>query len=560
MGYLGLLIGYLVIWTTPVLGLWHKRFSDMGKRPWSAFVPFYNYYQLLRATQLPRYWVLFLLFPGAQFIVWASLNVTYIRKFGEFGVKETVLGILFPFPVFAAIARKREKYPVATPTNWEVAKQVDARTPSDHVALFFSLPVVAHLIVIPLSLLSTKRKPGKKSVVKEWGDVILFALVAASTVRTYIFEPYKIPTGSMENTLLVGDQLFVNKFTYGARIPMTPFSFPLVNNSFAPILPIKSYVGIQKIPFTRLPGLRDVERNDVVVFNFPSGDTAINDPRMPNGLIGHDYHALLRNEALFTCLYRDGRDLDFFEENYPYYLNITRKQFEEEGKIYTAMVDREDVKRGYTAFDGLLSRPVDKRENYIKRCVAIPGDTLHIVDQLLYINGEKAYQPKDMKMSGRPLPLGSYDIARRYAEWKAAPERGWNLSYCPIFPNDRQYNWTEDNFGPIRIPKAGDHVRLTPQTIPLYRRIIQAYEGHELTEREDGIYIDGRKTDRYTIEMDYYWMMGDNRNGSADSRYWGFVPEDHIVGHAAFTWLSTEPEKGLLGGGMRWERLFNRIR
>lgn len=571
MEYLGLIIGYLIIFLTPVIGMWHKRMPDLGKKPSDAFIPFYNYFQLLKACKLPWYWVIFLLFPGAQFIMWACLNVTYIRKFGEFGIKETIMGILFPFPVFYKIAKYPEKYKMAEATNWDVAKQVDARTPSDHVALFFALPVIGHVIAIPMSMLGFKRKPGKKSIFKEWGDAIVFAIIAASVIRTYVFEPYKIPTGSMENTLLVGDQLFVDKFTYGARLPMTPFSYPIVHNSFAPLLNVKSYIGIQKIPYTRLLGWRDVERNDVVVFNFPAGDTALNDPRMPNGLIGHTYEQILRNVAFHNCCIRDGKDVQFFETNMDYYLGITRTQFVDEGKVYSYAVEQADFDQGYVEISGLLPRPIDKKENYIKRCVAIPGDVIEIKNQTLMINSAPAFVPAGMKKNPYPVLKGAYQADSTLNNFKQAMYAAGgaqnymanavrsSISYYPIFPNDPQYDWSEDNFGPLRIPKAGDVLELNPKTIPLYRRLIHAYEGHKLEEKPDGIYIDGKKVETYTVQGNYYWMMGDNRNGSADSRFWGFVPEDHIVGHAAFTWLSVDQEKGMFGGGMRWSRMFNSI-
>ena len=558
MAYLGLMIGYLLVILTPIIGMWHKRFPDMGRKESAVFIPFYNYQQLLKANKLPGYWIFFLLFPGVQIYMWACLNVTYIRKFGEFGVKETILGILFPFPVFYKIAKNPEKYKVAEGTNWDIAKQVDARTPSDHVALFFALPVVGHIIAIPFSMLGVKRKAGKKSIFKEWGDAILFAIIAASVIRTYIFEPYKIPTGSMEETLLVGDQLFVDKITYGPRVPMTPFSFPIFHN-MVPFINTKSYTTLQTIPYTRLPGFRNVNRNDVVVFNFPAGDTAINDPRMPHGLIGHNYHEILRNVAFYNAVIREQKDIAFFEANMAHYLDKTRKQFDEEGKVLSYVIDEADAKRGYVSCGGLLTRPVDKKENYIKRCVAIPGDEITIINKTLHINGAPAFVPEHVLVSKDTAFKGAYSPENMLEEYRNSiyiqP-----LKYYPIFPNDPQYDWTEDNFGPLKVPKAGDVVKLTTLNIPIYRRIIHAYEGHELEEKPDGFYIDGKKTETYTVEMNYYWMMGDNRNGSLDSRFWGFVPEDHIVGHAAFTWLSVEQEKGMFGGGMRWSRMFNAIR
>lgn len=591
MGYLGLAIGYIIIVLTPALGLWNKILPRIDKPAWTAYVPFYNYFVVLRACKQPWYWIFFLLMPGIQFYMWAAINVTLIRKFGEFGVKETILGILFPFPVFWKIANNEEDYPVAAPTNWDIVKQVNHRTPSDHVALFFALPIIGHLVYFPFSLLGGsfssilggKNKARKKSVVKEWGDAILFALIAASAIRTYVFEPYTIPTGSMEKTLMVGDYLFVEKTTFGPRVPMTPFSFPVVHNSFAPLVPIKSYLNVQKIPYTRLPGTRFVERNDVTVFNFPAGDTAIADFRMPYGLVGHTYEQILRNDAFYLANTKAEREKVFnahfeankemyknrviqnvhekegisidsikqvidevkltnaamriaqdeigriaaenFENNKEYYISLARKNIEE-GIVYSSLPYDIDKKNGFTETAGLLYRPVDKRENYIKRCVAIAGDVVEVKNQVLYVNGNQAPVFPHQQVSGHPAPKGVYNALVENAP-TASPMS--ITPYYPIFPNDPQYDWTEDNFGPLKIPASGDVVELNTKTLPIYRRIITAYEGHELNVTAEGIFIDGKQVDTYTIEMDYYWLMGDNRNNSADSRFWGFVPEDHIT-------------------------------
>ncbi len=603
--YTGLIIGFAIIILSPIIGMWHKIFPKIGRQSWEAYIPFYNYFAALKGCDQPWYWVFFMIFPGAQFIMWASINVTLIRRFGEFGVKETILGILFPFPVFWKIA-KDDNMQTVEPTNWDIARQVDARTPSDHVALFFAFPIVGHAVVYPLSLLgfNTKKK-GKKTMIKEWGDAILFALVAASVIRTYVFEPYQIPTGSMEKTLLVGDHLFVEKITYGPRVPNTPFSFPIFHN-LIPWLNIKSYSEIQKIPYTRLPGFRFVEQNDVTVFNFPAGDSALNDPRMPNGLIAHTYEQILRDEAQLLAMRRDRKTLQYFESHYNYYMNQARESFLENDKVYS----RPDPQwnNQYTAINGILARPVDKRENYIKRTVALAGQEIEIKDKELFVDGKLAFQPQNMQYNysliGRKypdrltqaeynrqdtyfkknfncsfneirrddqgncvVPLSKTEYTKKklkHSELQAyTKQRGYyddgNKGYRPIFPNDKQYNWTEDNFGPLRIPKAGDVVELDHFTLPIYRRIITAYEHHTLEEKADGIYIDGELTDSYTIQMDYYWLMGDNRNNSADSRFWGFVPEDHIVGRAAFIWLSAG-EGGFFGGGARWDRVFNKIK
>ena len=610
--YTGLIIGFLIIFLTPIIGLWHKIFPKIGRKSWEAFIPFYNYYAALRACKQPWYWIFFLLFPGAQIIMWASINVTVIRKFGEFGTKETILGILFPFPVFWKLANDDKKQPVE-PTNWDIAKQVDGRQVSDHIALFFALPIIGNVIVYAFSLLGfNQKRRGKKSMVKEWGDAILFALVAASVIRTYVFEPYQIPTGSMEKTMLIGDHLFVEKITFGPRVPNTPFSYPIFHN-MVPWLNVKSYSEIQRIPYTRLPGFRFVEQYDVTVFNFPAGDSALNDPRMPNGLIAHTYEQILRDEAYLMAL-RERKNLAFFEANYAKYITRARNSFLKNKKVYSR--EFEPGSNIPTPINGILTRPVDKRENYIKRTTAIAGQTVEVKDKELYVDGKLAWKAPELQYS-------YYLEGKQYERLKVNTEADWNkyqrldafyrknfdcrfsevgsnlkgevvipmtekqytksklenpnlyldvkqkgyyrkflemggTTYLPIFPNDPQYDWTEDNFGPLRIPKSGDIVSLTHETLPIYRRIITAYEHHTLAEKADGIYIDGEKVTEYTIQMDYYWLMGDNRNNSADSRFWGFVPEDHIVGRAAFIWMSTD-EKGYFGG-IRWDRVFQKIK
>jgi signal peptidase I len=351
----------------------------------------------------------------------------------------------------------------------------------------------------------------KKGAGREWLDAVVFAVIAATIIRGLFIEAYTIPTGSMERTLLVGDFLFVSKMSYGARTPITPIAFPFAHHTM-PILGTKAYWDGIQLPYYRLPGFGHVERNDVVVFNYPMDA------------------------------------------------------------------------------DAPLNRPVDKRENYIKRCLGVSGDTLKIVDAVVYINGKPADLPKMsqtqyyVKTDGTDfnpmalqaikadvervnndeyvitMPKGEVDKIKAFSNVKVVTPviAEKNTFEQQVFPSDPHYKWNQDNFGPLIIPKKGWTVKLDSLTLPIYRRAITVYEGNKLEVNGNDIKINGQKTDSYTFKMNYYWMMGDNRHNSLDSRYWGFVPEDHIVGKALFIWMSWN-ENGSFLNKIRWNRLLTGI-
>lgn len=379
---------------------------------------------------------------------------------------------------------------------------------------------------------NTKKK--KKSVVREWLDAAIFAIVAATIIRTFFIEAYTIPTPSMEGSLLVNDFLFVSKLAYGPRVPMTPLSFPLVHNTM-PIIGGKSYSEAVQWKYRRWPGFGHVQRYDVVVFNFPNNDTVV--AEMPD----RDYYDIVRQ-----------------------------------------MGSREMVHAQYT----IITRPVDKKENYIKRCMGVPGDKIQIVDGKVFVNDKPAQVFPHAKLTYQVATNGQ-GFDTEFLEENSIEMRGMNAGvYFLNIPNDKlgaikalpnvvavkvdaiapgstvdmafphdpaNFRWNRDNYGPMVIPAKGTTVTLTPQNIALYRRIIFNYEGNAFEERNGKFFINGKETNTYTFKMDYYWMMGDNRHNSADSRYWGFVPEDHIVGKASFVWLSYGE------GGLRWSRLFRGI-
>ena len=369
-----------------------------------------------------------------------------------------------------------------------------------------------------------KEKPAKKKgFVREWVDAIVFAVIAATIIRLFLIEAYTIPTSSMEKSLLIGDFLFVSKVSYGPRTPITPLAFPFAHHTI-PVLNSKAYLEWIKLPYYRLPGFGDIENNDVVVFNYP------------------------------------------MEADPPY------------------------------------NRPVDKRENYIKRCVGIPGDVLEVKEGVLFINGEIADKPEGMQHMYNVKTTGAAINRRVLREWditeggavsnngdfvyRLTDEAREGLEALPavkstssvlvepgvysedVFPNsdkslqsnkDVKFSWNHDNYGPITIPKKGVEVELTKDNLPFYERLIKVYEGNDLKIEENRIYINGVETNKYTIQMDYYFMMGDNRHNSLDSRFWGFVPEDHIVGKAVFIWLSVDSKATKFFERIRWNRIFNLI-
>lgn len=602
--------------------MWWKSFEQAGRKNWEALIPIYNYAIVYKITSKKPFWALLLFFPGVHLVMWAVANVSYIRRFGYMSILDTVQGIFFPFVIMFKIAQNGDK--ILPETNWANSKEVSEREWGDHLVLFLCLPIIGHIIALGINAV-TRHKPGTKTKVKEWGDSLLFALVAASIIRTYVFEPFQIPTGSMERTLLVGDFLFVNKLAYGPKVPVTPLSYPLVHNT-TPWYPIKSYTSLEKGEFQRLPGFGKPERYQVMVFNYPSGDTAVYDPRVPDGLMGHDYYGLLNDEGYYLFQENFGnkaqgiynyfkKDLEsknindenlvlkltqntldsIFISELPKWQNEARKTFRDD-KI--AHVNGQTIEH-----HGLVTRPVDKRENYIKRCVGLPGDFIEIKQSILYVNDKKApifpnqnllytadkpsfttadflYKKFEIEYGdlygneqyiyGVHTNLDKIDKLQKFFidsvkftkfdEPAPIPNAKGELTGSEMrqnlrhFPKDPMISSTPTNFPRIQIPFRGKVVDFTKEDIAWYRRIITAYEGHKLEEKADGIYIDGVKTSTYKIEMDYYWLMGDNRNNSIDSRYWGFVPEDHVVGKASMVWFSKSANYGI-----RWKRIFNII-
>jgi len=514
-------------------GSW-KLYQKAGRKSWEALIPVYNAVVLMQIIRRPKWWVILLFVPVINLMIFPVVWVETLRSFGKNSSLDTALGIL----TFGL-------YTYTINYSNQVQYQADRS-------------------LVPRTWFG------------EWISALIFAITAATLVHNYFIQPYIIPTGSLEKTLLIGDFLFVSKFHYGARAPMTAVAFPMVHDTL-PIVKTKSYLNFPQLPYFRLPGFQKVERNEIVVFSWPA-----------------------------------------------------------------------DTVRQFFVKEKGVRKPIDKKSNYVKRCVGIPGDTLSIVDGFVHINGERSILPERAKtqyvhtayrakgISGRKLASEKFkDFSRKYRIDNISNEsyqailpyiygiysnerdnfvvispaagipdevareqrlkmseilepqkellltlaeadrlntvmgldsviRQVNRSKTPntsFFPNHLPYDWNEDNFGPIVLPRAGTSVDLSLQNLPLYKKIIREYEKNLLTVKDGAIFINGKETTQYRFQQDYYWMMGDNRHRSEDSRYWGFVPEDHIVGKPVLIWFSIEGiNDGIRNWRIRWDRVMTTVK
>ena len=459
-----------------------KLYVKAGRKAWEAFVPVYNGIVLMKIINRPKYWILLLFIPVINLFLFPIIWIETLRTFGKKSTLDMLLGV-FTLGFYVAYVN-------------------------------YTQEVIYH----------EKRDLKAPNKTMDTIGSLSFAIVVATLVHTYFIQPFTIPTSSLEKSLLVGDFLFVSKFNYGARTPMTPIAAPMVHDTL-PLIKVKSYAEKPQLPYFRFPALQKIERNDIVVFNWPA-DTL--------------YHM-------------------------------------------------------YKAADKRYDKPIDKKTNYVKRCTAIPGDKIELKGGVVYINGKESILPERAKpqysykvaWDGKTQVNLDYikqelqitdafgQIANDTLLFSALPQESADrIKNIPgitkieriihkeadpaIFPGSK--NWNVDNLGPIYIPEAGKTVSLTKETLPFYKKIISEYEGKELIVTGNEIRIDGKVANSYTFEQDYYWMMGDNRHNSLDSRYWGFVPADHIVGKPIFIWMSIDGiNDGIKNWSIRWDRLFTTV-
>lgn len=415
--------------------------------------------------------------------------------------------------------------------------------------------------------------------IMSWVDALVFALVAVYFINLFFFQNYVIPSSSLEKSLLTGDYLFVSKASYGPRIPQTPLTMPLTQHTM-PVIGCKSYIEWPQWDYRRAPGLGNVELNDIVVFNYPAGDTVVSEPKWQP----QDYYQMVYGYGQ-EIMKQQGitPNLDSLPEMQ------LRKYYE---TAYTA--GRYYIANNPNEYGNIMSRPADRRENYVKRCVGLPGQTLQIKNRIIYLDGKANKEPecvqytyyvkaktpimqwpdellKELMISQEdlislnqfgymPLTKHAVEVLKSRKDLVSDIKLNTEQVVGDLYPLNARYGWTRDNYGPIWIPKKGESVKLTLKNLPIYERPIKVYEGNDLQVNDKGeILINGQVATSYTFKMDYYWMQGDNRHNSADSRYWGFVPEDHIVGKPIFIWWSSDPDrKGF--GGIRWNRLFTFVK
>ncbi|MGO4772354.1 signal peptidase I [Flavobacterium sp. W22_SRS_FK3] len=478
-------IFFLAVQVIHFLGTW-KLYQAAGRKSWEAAIPVYNSIVLMKIIGRPTWWTILLFIPIINLIMFPVVWVETLRTFGKKSTLDTILGIFtLGFYIYYVNYTQKLEY-------------------------------------------NAQRKLTPENRAADTVSSLLFAIIVATLVHTYVVQPFTIPTSSLEKSLLIGDFLFVSKVNYGPRVPMTTVALPMVHDSI-PLTKRKSYLSWPQLPYLRLPALEKIKRNDIVVFNWP--------------------------------------------------VDTVHYFFEPKGK------------------PGVI-KPIDKKSNYVKRCVGVPGDSLSIKDGFVYINNKKLILPERAKpqysyavaLDGKtPIDfesllkelkvnlvdvLGFRDDTKRDTLYFAAlteanAERLKNTAGITnvkrqiskgndnsIFPHINK--WNQDNFGPIYIPEAGKTVALTNESLPFYKDIITNYEGNTLQIEGAHFIINGKQTNSYTFKQNYYWMMGDNRHNSEDSRYWGYVPENHIVGKPVFIWMSWDTNgKGI--NKIRWDRVFTTV-
>ena len=523
---------FLFIQLIHFLGTW-KLYISAGERPWKAIIPIYNAIIFLKILHRPKWWVLLLFLPVINLMIFMVLWVDTVKHFGKTSPMDGVIAILtLGFFIYTINYQKSPKY-------------------------------------------SIDKSMIKRSAFNEWIGSIIFAVIAATFVHNYFFQPYIIPTGSLEKSLLIGDFLFVSKFHYGARVPSTTIAFPMVHDTL-PIIKSRSYLKKPQLPYMRFPKFQKIKRNDIVVFNWPA-DTV---RQFFVKEAGVKKPIDKKSNYVKRCVGLPGDELEI--KNGFVYIDGKKNQ----------LPDRAKIQFNYTAFNakGISSRKLSQlgisdfyrryridnitQNSYAKIAPYLVGTSGRNKDNFVVITGDKGL-PIDLI---RSLGLKVSEVLEKTKELnltvnEAIKIKKQNLIDSLVqrnqkiktpnvnfFPNKIPFNWNQDNFGPIQIPALGKTIDINLSNLPIYKKIIVDYENNSLETIGNQILINNTKVNEYTFKQDYFWMMGDNRHRSEDSRFWGFVPEDHIVGKPVFIWFSIDGiNDGIRNWKVRWNRVFSTV-
>ena len=514
------------------LGTW-KLYKAAGFQAWQAAVPIYNAFILMKIIKRPAWWVILLFIPTINLILFGVIWVETLRSFGKNSAKDTAL-VLLTFGLYI----------------YTVNYSANPKHQPDR---------------------SLRPKTGFGETVSS----ILFAVVAATLVHNYFIQPYIIPTGSLEKSLLIGDFLFVSKFHYGARAPMTAVSVPMVHDT-VPGLKIRSYLKKPQFPYLRLPGLQKINRNEIVVFSWPA-DTVrqffVREKRV-------DKPIDKKSNYVKRCVGIPGDTLEIIDGFV--HTNGSKNQLPDRARVqYThyayaqkGVSSRKLLAEGFSDFNRTYKIDNITESSYQQIIPYIIGRMGNTVEDFRVITTAKGLPTDVIRKTGlrvseilelkkeMTLTLDEATAMRKVPEIDSVVRRfsKKNVPNEAFFPNKIPFDWNEDNFGPLVIPKKGMTVNLNKENLPLYKKIIAEYEANDLETSPSEIRINGNPTDQYTFKKDYYWMMGDNRHKSEDSRFWGFVPDDHIVGKPIFIWFSIKGiNDGIKNWSIRWDRVFTTV-
>ena len=510
-----------------------RLYQKAGRKSWEALVPVYNAVVLMQIIRRPKWWVILLFVPIINLMMFPVIWVETLRSFGRNRSIDTLLGIV-TFGLYIFILNFDLK------TTYDKDRDLNSKT-------WFG----------------------------EWISALLFAIIAATLVHSYFIQPYIIPTGSLEKTLLIGDFLFVSKFHYGARTPTSAVSFPMVHDTI-PIIKKRSYLKKPQLPYFRLPGFQDVKRNDIVVFSWPA-DTVRKFFVREKGV---QKPIDKKSNYVKRCVGTPGDSLEIING----FVHINgeksilpdraKTQYTHYGYNSKGVSSRKLLNAGYKDFTRKYRIENITQERYNALQPYILGRLSDDINKFIVITPSAGIPPKvlgELRLSAKELLDAKKDLTLTIAEAKEILNTGivdsvvqkvtrTKRANTNFFPNAIPYNWNEDNFGPILIPKAGMTVEINERTLPLYKKIIREYEKNELTKEGASIFINGKETTSYTFQQDYYWMMGDNRHRSEDSRYWGYVPENHVVGKPVLVWFSIEGiNDGIKNWRIRWDRIMTTV-